>query len=141
MANINSSSQVNEQQFVPTIANPAAGADWSYTVPAGYSLQWESLRLTLTTDATVANRMVRIKITRGSTIIGSFMASAVTAANIILTITFEKGIPVNTVSTTSTLGVMPTLPPLLPGDVIATFILNLQPGDAITIIVPLFCVV
>lgn len=38
------------------IANPSAGAQWSYTVPAGEILKLASIRYTLTTDANVANR-------------------------------------------------------------------------------------
>lgn len=42
-----------------TVANPAAGADWSQSVPAFCHWRVEDIRADLATDATVGNRTVR----------------------------------------------------------------------------------
>ena len=127
-------------QLVPTLTTPAAGADFTYTIPstphAAYSL--EAISLTLTTSATVANRLVRFKVTRSSTIISAFAAPAVTAASSTLTVFFQKVGASNTQSTSSTIAILPDLPPLLPGDILATFTLNLQAGDTLTVPVAWF---
>ena len=39
------------------VSNPAAGADWTFTVPAGQTLALESVTALLTTSVTVANRV------------------------------------------------------------------------------------
>lgn len=46
--------------FNPTIANPAAGADFLYLLPNNKRYQIAALRFTLTTDANVANRNVAL---------------------------------------------------------------------------------
>ena len=42
------------------VANPAAGADWSTTVPAGQQWAVQAVYFELTSDATVANRLVHL---------------------------------------------------------------------------------
>jgi len=49
-----------------TITNPAAGANWSITVPAGASWTLTSARATLATSATAANRIPDLQIKDGS---------------------------------------------------------------------------
>ena len=49
-----------------TIATPAAGANWSITVPAGASWTLNSVRATLATSAAVANRVPDLQIKDGS---------------------------------------------------------------------------
>jgi hypothetical protein len=41
-----------------SVANPAAGADWTYTLPTGYYYRLLAGSMTFTTSATVANRLV-----------------------------------------------------------------------------------
>lgn len=66
-----------------TVAQPAAGADWSFTVPTGLCYKFETLFFTLTTSAVVANRVLRLQITDGTNIvweggsISSYVASGV----------------------------------------------------------------
>lgn len=55
--------------LTPTAAAPGAGADFSYTVPAGRRFQLESLDVSLTTSATVGNRTVSIVIDDGANIV------------------------------------------------------------------------
>lgn len=51
------------QAVTATVANPAAGADWTYTVPAGVQLTLISVRAVLTTSAAVANRVPLLRVT------------------------------------------------------------------------------
>jgi len=49
-----------------TVANPAAGAEWTFTVPAGTKYYLKSLNYTLVTSATVATRISQILIDDGT---------------------------------------------------------------------------
>lgn len=63
--------QLNEsaslQEF--TIAQPAAGAEFSFTVPTGLAYRFETMFVQFNTSATVANRFVKIDITDGTNIV------------------------------------------------------------------------
>lgn len=48
--------ELGETFYIATIANPAAGTDWIYTVPAGYEYQVTAVWWRVTTDATVITR-------------------------------------------------------------------------------------
>lgn len=61
-------------------AAPAAGADWTYTVPAGQSFTVETLAFSLTTSAAVANRQVQVIIDDGVNELWRWVAPAVQAA-------------------------------------------------------------
>jgi hypothetical protein len=50
-------------------ANPAAGVDWTVTVPAGVRWQLQSIFAVLTTSAAAANRLPRIQIDDGVNVI------------------------------------------------------------------------
>lgn len=65
-----------------TVAAPAAGAEWSYTVPAGTWVRWLEAFGTLTTSATVANRYPgwRLFDNAGAQIGGAALAIAATAS-------------------------------------------------------------
>ncbi len=65
-------------QAYPT--NPAAGADFTYTVPAGTRVRLDALQVKLVTDATVANRGVQLEI-QTSGAIPIFKFPAVVCAN------------------------------------------------------------
>jgi hypothetical protein len=52
-------------------ADPAAGAEWSVTVPAGQVWIPRLVLATLVTSATVANREVRLLIDDGTTVVAS----------------------------------------------------------------------
>lgn len=65
-----------------TIAAPGTGAEWTHTVPTNCRQQPISLRWTLTTNATVANRQVIVIIDDGTNIFWSGTAPAVQAASL-----------------------------------------------------------
>lgn len=127
--------QLSDLQLVATPSNPAAGADFSYTTASTSvdpGLVLESLNIMLTTDANVANRLLRFRIKRGSTVLAAFAHTAVQAAGVGQTYYFVKNGTTSTASSTSVIVALPILPILLPGDVIESFILNKQAGDALT---------
>lgn len=124
---------------VVTPSSPAAGANSSYTVPTGTGWILQAMSAQLVTSATVANRLLRFRLKRSSTVIASWAAPAVTAASQTLNTYFGKGQGAgNSVSSTSTLAPLPDLPPLQTGDVIESFILNIDTTDALTAIVMVF---
>jgi len=49
-----------------TVASPAAGADWAYTVPVGQSLKLSAVRARLITDITAASRFPVLQVTDAS---------------------------------------------------------------------------
>ena len=125
-------------QTVITPSSPAAGANLSYTILTGTGWVLESMTCQLVTSATVANRLLRFRVKRGSNILGYWALGAVTAASQTLNAQFGKAHISNTVSSTSSTAALPTLPPLQTGDVIESFILNIDTTDALTAIVLLF---
>jgi len=111
------------------VANPAAGVDWTFTVPGSARLRLQSLRAVLTTSAAVANRNVQIQITDGvNTVwIASAPASVVagTAQQLVATGTNS---PTGVVTTIFSVVVPPAL--LLPGFwTIGTSTQNIQAAD------------
>jgi len=73
-----------------TGTNPAAGAEISETVPTGARWRVLSARLTLTTDATVVNRMAMLRITDGATVIAETQAPQVQVASLTYTYNFLR---------------------------------------------------
>lgn len=69
-------------RIVQAVTSPAAGADWSQTVPASHLWQLFSITATLTTSAVVANRQVRLVLTDGTNTFASLTAAAVQAASL-----------------------------------------------------------
>lgn len=61
-------------------AAPVAGADWTYTVPAGQSLSVETLQFSLVTGVTVANRTVMVIIDDGANELWRWVSPVVQAA-------------------------------------------------------------
>ena len=112
-----------------TVSNPAAGADWSYTVPTGGGRTLESVSYVFLNDAQAGNRLGRVRVRRGGVAIYQAAASAVTVANGTGTYSFAKGLVANTVTSTSPLNPLFKAPPLLAGDVIDSNCLNIQTGD------------
>jgi hypothetical protein len=111
------------------VANPAAGADWTFTEPANSRVRLQSLRALLTTSATAANRNIQLQITDGVNTV--WIASA--PASVLASTTQQF----TAVGTNSPTGVVTTIfavvvPPalLLPGAwTIATVTANIQAGD------------
>ena len=126
-------------QFVVTVADPAAGADFSYTVPTTSTPQkLIAASYTLTTDANVANRLARVRVKRGSNTILMAAASSVQAADAVASNFWQYNVAVNVVASTSRVQVLPDQITLFPGDVIDSFLLNKQVGDQITLVTFVF---
>lgn len=64
------------------VTNPAAGADFSFTVPTGERLRLRSLTATLTTAVAVANRQPVLNITDGTSILFSIVPTVVQTASL-----------------------------------------------------------
>lgn len=62
-------------------AAPAAGTEWTYTVPAGQTLSVETLQFSLTTGVTVANRTVQVIIDDGTNELWRWVSPTVQAAS------------------------------------------------------------
>lgn len=67
---------------VTTGTNPAAGAEWTATVPAGESWQLNTVRYTLVTSAAVANRLTTITFDNGTTVFARFSSTQTQPASI-----------------------------------------------------------
>jgi hypothetical protein len=76
-----------------SVANPAAGTDWSYTPPAGVRQRVQSIQATLTTSAAVANRTVVIHITQGGNLFYSAADPTPQTASTTVNYTFAPGLP------------------------------------------------
>lgn len=74
--------QYEQTPRVVTVANPAAGSDWSLFVPGGVVWQVQSILTRFNTNATVANRVPAIVIGDGSNnVMRVSGANAATASN------------------------------------------------------------
>lgn len=67
---------------VVTVANPAAGANWTYTIPDGTDFLCKAIRFRLVTDANVAARRARIEFRQSTTIIHQAVCSNTQAASL-----------------------------------------------------------
>jgi hypothetical protein len=67
---------------VVTGADPAAGANFSFNVPAGAEWQLRALEATLVTSAAVGNRRFVLDVFRGATLLFSTAAAVVQAASL-----------------------------------------------------------
>jgi len=66
---------------VLTVANPAAGADWTANVPTLAAWRIWSVRATLTTSATAGNRIPVLRVATGGTIVFEGIPNQVVAAS------------------------------------------------------------
>lgn len=113
-------------------AAPAAGADWTYTVPVGQSLSVETLQFSLTTSAAVANRQVQVVIDDGTNELWRWVAPAVQAAS---TTVEYVGAQSSVESSGVRAGVQSFELPnivLLPGYRVRTITTNIQAADQYT---------
>lgn len=72
--------------------NPAAGADWSQTVPAGEAWELVSLRFSLVTDATVATRVVKVTLDDGANVFAVIRAASTHVASLTQNYTYARGV-------------------------------------------------
>jgi hypothetical protein len=123
-------------ETIPTLANPtspAAGADFSYTVPASRRLRLYMMNLWLVTDANPANRTVYVDITRGGTKLWRYPVTT-TFANQTASKTcgyvFGVGLAFSDAADqTDRQAPLPDEIELKAGDIIATHTTNIQAGD------------
>lgn len=114
---------------VVAIGNPGAGADYSFTVPAGVNWLLRSLRLQLVTSAAVASRFVTLRLDDGvGNIFADLPCGTAQTAGTTETYTWTNGSSVANVNVAN-LGPLPT-ECRLPGAMrIRTNTANLQAGD------------
>lgn len=72
---------------VTTGTDPAAGAEWSQTVPPGESWQINTIRYTLVTSAVVASRLTSITLDNGTTVFARFPSTQTEPASLTNTYT------------------------------------------------------
>lgn len=115
---------------VVQVPNPAAGTDWTVTVPAG--VQWFVTAgvAQLTTSATVDNRQVALEVTVNGSTVWYARNGTTHAASTIFVYNFSSTVANVPLSGTET-GVLVSFPPgyLSPGTVIGTSTNLLQAGD------------
>lgn len=128
-------------QSVVSVSNPAAGADFSYTVPTGSFYRLIAVNYTLTTDANVANRLGRVRVKRGTPTIAVAAGAAVVAAGSTRVYFWNLGTVANTVTATSDISPLVGFPTLVAGDVIDSFLLNKQVGDQLSTVTLVFEVI
>lgn len=119
---------------VQSVANPAAGAQAVYTVPAGTGpVTLEAVTYTLTTDAVVANRQGRVQILDSAgNVVATFQSTGNVAASSTVTVYLSEG---NSQTANATSGSsFGSLAPitLYPGWKVQTVTAAMDPGDTIT---------
>lgn len=117
------------QTAASTVANPAAGADWTYTVPAGLQQTLISVRAVLTTSAAVANRFPVLRITSPTgQILADVSALAAETASSTVTYVWMAGAPANNVNNVQQMS-LPSGLRLLGSSTIQTITSGIQAGD------------
>lgn len=124
------------QAATSTVANPAAGADWSYTVPAGITETLLSVRAVLTTGGAALTAPVILRITSPTgQIIADVAALSAQGAGAAVTYSWVAGAQ-STSSTNFQQMSLPTGLRLMPGSTIQTISAGIVAADqwsAITI--------
>lgn len=119
-----------------TVANPAAGADWTYTVPAGVQQTLISVRAVLTTGATAPTAPVLLRITSPTgQIIADVAALSTQATGVAVTYMWSAGAQSSSSANFQQMS-LPTGLRLLPGSTIQTVTAGIVATDqwsAITI--------
>lgn len=77
--------------IVNTVSNPAAGADWSLTVPLNAAWLVRTISAVFTTSVAVANRSPRLQYTDGTTVILDHPQPLVIAASTAARVTWSPG--------------------------------------------------
>lgn len=114
------------------VANPAAGAEWSATVPAGAWWELLGVEYTLTTSAVVANRqsVLRTRDADSRTVLRAEQ-SATQAASLAVAYTATPGLGAVVASTAGNSAPLATPPQILPAAwTVGTLTGNLDAGDA-----------
>lgn len=113
------------------VANPAAGADWTVTVPAGEFWDVQSLTATLTTSAVVGNRAPRLEVSDGVNRINEIQPSTIEAASLAVRWGMSGGGSTGSNSNGAGIGGWSGPSPFLlnPGYIISTSTVNLDVAD------------
>jgi hypothetical protein len=113
-----------------TVANPAAGADWSVTVPAGASFAVNSVSATLVTSAGGSARVATLVITdAGGNVVFNGPATASQNASSTENYTWSNAPSTPPAGATSTVGPLPAGLRLGPGWTLKTVTSGIQAGD------------
>lgn len=121
--------------YIHQQADPAAGANMAFNLPADYIYRINCVEFVLTTDATVANRCVRLMPSCLTIELARLTSLSNQAASSSVVYTFSLNIAHASVTNLIGMNSFPDLG-LLTSDVhLETAILNLQAGDQITAIV------
>lgn len=110
-------------------SNPAAGAECSDTVPTGVNWILRSARLTLTTDATVANRRVKLRKTNGGTVVWNASTNNDITASLTVSANFFHHAPHTAINNGDLASAIPRDAIINSGEVLASNTTNLQAGD------------
>lgn len=109
--------------------NPAAGTEFSETVPAGARWRLVTMTFTFTTDATVANRFIKIRLDDGANAYAFFPALAAQAASLSNAYTLANGLNAQDVVSNQALIPYGVDISLAAGHRIQTSTVGLQAGD------------
>lgn len=112
-----------------TVGNPAAAADWSFTIPAGARMKLRSAQAQLATSATVANRFPFLHLTDSVNEYALFTPSAAQVAS--LTVVYHWSPGATQQAVISSQEVVATLSDMVlpPGHVIASTTPGISAGD------------
>jgi len=111
------------------IANPAAGADWLFTIPAGLKYFLKSVYFTLVTSATVATRSALLIIDDGANRLFRGDVNLTQAASLTQIYSGGSGLIGQTAGILTGTVAMPTDMPLLAGWRVGTSTVNIQAAD------------
>lgn len=122
------------QNVVP-IPTPAAGSDWTYTLPAGYYYRVLSGYAMFTTSATVANRSIGIKLTDGNRTLFTGRATTAFTAGLAIDVGYGQGKSISNGGAAG-LTVMSFFPEAWfpPGYVLSSSTVNIQATDTYTLV-------
>lgn len=80
----------NITPVIATVANPSAGADFSWTSPSSQPVLLKYVTATLTTAVAVASRNPTLKLTIGGTVAGQWPTANAQAASLAVVWTFSE---------------------------------------------------
>lgn len=125
---------------VITVANPAAGADFSYTVETGARLELINVSFTLVTDGTAGNRVAQVKLTNAGGNIMHFVTSGTNHAASLTKAYYFGATGPATVNNPITVMVMSELNRVVmdAGDIVASLIDTIKATDQLSAIVLTF---
>lgn len=118
-------------QLVKSITQPAAGAQFSVTVPGGRAWLVRSVHFRLVTDATAGTRGARIEVETQGVVVLQMLAGAGQGASLTRDYTFARGLAS---AERDTIINAPIVDPLLllPADVISSAVVSMAAGDQIS---------